>query len=99
MGASDISTYLLLAYFSHTAAGITAQLIPVHDAVKAKLVRQWLSSGFGIMMGLSTGVNILSDAGIDMTWSPAGYIITGILLGQGVAFGLRLMDHVAQPPR
>ena len=96
MGPSDIGTYLILAYFSHMAARITGQLIPVRDSSKAKLVQDWLSSGFGIMMGFSTDVNVLADAGIEMIWNPAGYIITGILLGQGVKFGFQLMDHLGK---
>jgi hypothetical protein len=51
------------------------------------------------MMGFSTGVNDLADTGIEMIWAPAGYIITGILLGQGVKFGLGMMDHLNKTRR
>lgn len=97
MGLEDVSTYLILSYFCHTAARITGQLIPLRDPDHVRLLQEWLSSAFGIMMGFSAGVNVIADAGITMAWSPAGYFITGILLGQGVKFGLSMMDKIGNP--
>lgn len=99
MEVTDLGTYLILSYFSHTAAVITSQLIPLKDPQKAKLLREWLSSAYGVTIGFSTGVNLLSDVGINIIWAPAGYLITGILLGQGVKFGLGVVQQIANVRR
>lgn len=99
MELTDLTSYLILAYFCHTAANITSQLAPFKDPGKSKLLQDWLSSVYGVTMGFSTGVNLLSDLGINILWPPAGYFITGILLGQGVKFGLGMLRDLSQMRR
>lgn len=94
MEVTDMTTYLVLAYFAHTAANITGEMVPTKSARKAQLVREWLSSGFGVTLAYATGVDILVDLGVTVLWPPAGIIVTGILMGQGLKFGLQLLGQL-----
>lgn len=96
MELPDLTSYLILAYFCHTAANITSQLIPLKDPQRVKLLQEWLSSLYGVTIGFSTGVNLLIDLGMNILWAPAGYFITGILLGQGIKFGLGMLRDLSQ---
>ena len=87
----SLTTYFILAYFAHTAARIASDLIPTRSKRQEALVREWLSSGFGIALAYSAGADLLADLGISMLWPPAGLITTGILMGQGLKFGVELL--------
>lgn len=98
MGVTELTSYLILSYFAHTAAGIGGDLIPVHDPKKARLIREWLSSAFGVSLAFSTGVNLIADVGVSIVWPPAGLILTGILMGQGVKFGMNFLRQTPTLP-
>lgn len=95
MGSSGLAAYLILAYISHTAAKITSQLVPTGLERQSRLVREWLSSGFGVSLAFATGTDLLADLGLTVLWPPAGLIATGLLMGQGLKFGL---DFVGKLP-
>lgn len=94
MDITDLSSFLMLSYLAHTAANISSDLFPIKDSRLAHLLREWLSSGFGVALAFSTGADLIADMGIDMVWPPAGLVITGILMGQGLKFGLNLLNNV-----
>lgn len=98
MDITDLTAYLVLAYFAHTAANVTSELVPVRDARALRLLRDWLSSGFGVTLAAATGVDLLADLGITVLWPPAGIVITGILMGQGLKYGLHFLGRLPRTP-
>ncbi|MBX5465908.1 MAG: winged helix-turn-helix domain-containing protein [Firmicutes bacterium] len=98
MEVTDLTAYLVLAYFAHTAANVTSELVPVKNPRDLRRIRDWLSSGFGVTLAAATGVDLLADLGISLIWPPAGILVTGILLGQGLKYGLRLLGQLPRIP-
>jgi hypothetical protein len=94
MEPADLMSYLVLAYFAHTAADVTGGLLPIQDAERLRKAKDWLSSGFGILLAFATGVDLLADLSIPIIWPPAGLLLTGILMGQGLRFGTELLSRV-----
>ncbi|MGC8487182.1 MAG: hypothetical protein ACP5QO_03030 [Clostridia bacterium] len=94
MEPADLVSYLVLSFFAHTAADVSGNLIPNPDAEKVRMYKDWLSSGFGVLLAFGTGVNLLTDLAIPALWPPAGLLITGILMGQGLRFGTELLAKV-----
>lgn len=97
MGVSEFTTYLILSYFAHTVAKITAGMAPVKNAKTALRLREWLSSGFGIGLAFATGADLLADLGVTVLWPPLGLVVTGILIGQGAKFGVDFVRGVPVP--
>jgi hypothetical protein len=96
MDLTDLTSYLVLSAVSHTAANVSQGLLPPLPPRQARLVVDWLSSGFGVLMAFATGVDLLADLGISVIWPPAGLVVTGLLMGQGARFGLDFVRNL--PP-
>jgi succinate dehydrogenase/fumarate reductase flavoprotein subunit len=96
MDLSDLTSYVILSAVSHTAAGVAGNLLPPLPTERKREVVGWLSTGFGILMAVATGVDLLADLGLTVLWPPAGILVTGLLMGQGARFGL---DFVRSLPR
>ncbi len=96
MGLDDITGYLVLSYFSHTLATITDRLAGSRGKSQ-RILDEWLSSAYGVGLAFASGTDILADLGVTMIWEPVGMIATGILLGQGVKFGISFLKGI--PPK
>jgi hypothetical protein len=94
MEVSDLTTYLVLSYLAHTVAKVSAGLLPAASARQRARLQEWLSTGFGVGLAFTTGVDLLSDVGVSVMWPPLGLIVTGILMGQGAKYGLNLVRGV-----
>lgn len=94
MEPADLVSYLVLSFFAHTAADVSGNLIPNVAEARMRLYKDWLSSGFGVLLAFATGVNLLVDLAIPVIWPPAGLLVTGILMGQGLRFGTELLSKV-----
>lgn len=93
MDLNDITGYLMLSYFSHTLATITDRLTGSR-AKSQRILDEWLSSAYGIGLAFASGTDILADLGVTMVWEPVGMIATGILMGQGVKFGVNFLKGI-----
>ncbi len=89
----EFSTYLVLSYIAQTAAHVVGDLVPAERNRRGRL-EEWLSSGFGVLLALATGVDLLTDLGIPVVWPPAGVAVTGLLLGQGARFGSEMLSNM-----
>lgn len=90
---NDITGYLILSYVSHTLASITRRMTG-HRLKSSKLLDEWLSSLYGVSLAFASGTDLLAELGITMIWGPAGMIATGILMGQGVKFGINFLKGI-----
>lgn len=84
MDLIPFSDYVILAYLSNTIAKVTVAMISTSP--RQTKTRNQVSSGVGVLLAITTKKNILTDLGL-ITFIPiAGYIITGLLIGQGAKF-------------
>lgn len=90
MDLNDITGYLILSYVSHTLAGVTRRLTG-RRFKSSKVLDEWLSSIYGVALAFTSSTDILSELGITTLWEPVGMIATGILMGQGVKFGVNFL--------
>ncbi len=93
MDLNDITGYLVLSYFAHTLATLTDRFTGASGKTN-QVMEEWLSSAYGIGLAFASGTDLLADLGVTMLWEPVGMIATGILMGQGVKFGLNLIKGV-----
>jgi hypothetical protein len=104
MNLTDLASYLILSAVSHTAAKVSEGLLPPLGAGQRRLAGEWLSSVFGVAMAFTTGIDLLADLGLTVLWPPAGLVVTGLLLGQGVGFSMQFLrglpdkHNTAVPP-
>ena len=90
MDLNDITGYLILSYVSHTLASITRRLSG-RRLKSSELFDEWLSSIYGVCLALASSTDVLAELGITMIWEPVGMIANGILMGQGVKFGINFL--------
>ena len=88
MELTDLTAYLVLAAMAHSAARVATDLVPAPREPWRRLIHEWLSSGVGVALAFGTGVDLLAELGMTVAWPPAGFIMTGLLLGPGTKFGI-----------
>lgn len=93
----NVTKYLILAYFSETAATISKRLLPTKlrqlDEMNVKDFQEWVSTAFGVALTLSTDQNIFVDFGLSMKWPMLGLVFTGLVVGQGGRYLQRWMNQ------
>lgn len=93
MDLNDITGYMVLSYFAHTLVKITDRFTGATGRSN-QIVKEWMSSAYGIGLAFASGTDLMADLGVNMIWEPAGMIATGILMGQGVKFGMNFLKGV-----
>ncbi len=96
MELTDLTAYLVLAAIAHSAAGVATDLVPAPREPWGRRIQEWLSFGVGVALPFGTGVDLLAELGITVAWPPAGFIMTGLLLGPGTKFGIQMLQKISK---
>ena len=84
---ASLLRYALMAYSAQTVAEIGERLVPVPLKPQARRdLREWLSTGFGLLLAIASGADILAELGLVLSPPIIGVAITGLIVGQGGRF-------------
>lgn len=80
-----VAKYFILSYLCETAGDLAGRLA---GRLKSQpgTVALLASSGFGVALAWTARLNLLSDLGFAGDGTPLGFILTGILIGQGTRY-------------
>lgn len=94
---ASLVRYGLSAYVVQTVAEIGERLVPrgAHLSNDLRLsLREWLSTGAGLALAVSSGADLLADLGLVLNPPLVGSVITGLIIGQGGRFLNRWLESI-----